>query len=250
MKNFILPIVMAVSTILSSYTADVQEMRHPLGIGSITNDFSSTTEVRHVSNFEKLTVSSAFIVKISDGHQNGQIKITAPDHALQKIKSKVVNGELKLYVEGKLQLNSNKILIEFPHQKLRNLSISGACNVTIDHQMKVDKFKADVSGASKLKANILSHDASIEISGSSTVQLLGNVGNLDVEATGASKFEGEQLKANIAEVEASGASKIKVWAVNALDIEASGASKVEYVNQRGLNPKIKKSGVSKVSVKS
>ena len=247
MKYIILPIAIGLTTILSSYTTETLKTYDYNDISISTSYVDAETEIRKVSSFEKLNVSSAITVQVVDGNSTGEIKVNAPKEAMSKIKTKVVNGVLNIYIEGRLTLNNQKIILEFPHQKLRDVSISGASSVTINHKMKIDKFNANVSGASKLKANLLTNDADIEISGSSAVTLTGNVSDLDVEATGASKFDGENLKANTANVEASGASKIKVWAVSNLDVEASGASKVEYINQKGLNPKIQKSGVSKVN---
>jgi Protein of unknown function (DUF2807). len=166
---------------------------------------------------------------------------------MEKIKTQVSNGILKIYVDGNLNLYNSKITVDFPHQKLRKITLSGASSFNANHVMKVDKFGVNVSGASLLKANLISNKILMEASGASKVFLKGNVQELAVKATGASKFEGEELKAAKVVVDASGASNAKVWAVDQLSVDASGASKVSYQSQKGLKTSIDKSGASKVT---
>lgn len=247
MKYIILPFALGLTTFITSCSMNAQGLKDNSLFETQEYNQSTIKEVRKISAFEGIDISSAIAVNVSDNHYNGNITITAPDKAMEKIKTQVSNGILKIYVDGNLNLYNSKITVDFPHQKLRKITLSGASSFNANHVMKVDKFGVNVSGASLLKANLISNKILMEASGASKVFLKGNVQELAVKATGASKFEGEELKAAKVVVDASGASNAKVWAVDQLSVDASGASKVSYQSQKGLKTSIDKSGASKVT---
>jgi hypothetical protein len=79
--------------------------------------------------------------------------------------------------------------------------------------------------------------------------LTGSVGQLNVEASGASDFKGFDLAVDFCTAKASGASDIKITVNKELSAEASGASDVRYKGS-GLIRDIKTSGASSISKRS
>jgi hypothetical protein len=80
------------------------------------------------------------------------------------------------------------------------------------------------------------------------VQLSGETERLNIEVSGASNVNAENLKAENARVETSGASKVSVFATDELWVNASGASKVAYSGSP-KNFTNKTTGASSVSQK-
>lgn len=68
----------------------------------------------------------------------------------------------------------------------------------------------------------------VAVSGASTVQVSGSAGEVDAEASGASRTRLQDLSAREAEVDATGASTIEVTVSERLTGSASGASTVTY----------------------
>ena len=89
----------------------------------------------------------------------------------------------------------------------------------------------------------------IDLSGASDMTLTGLVGQLNIEASGASDFKGYDLAVDYCNAKASGASDIKITVNKELSAEASGASDVNYKGS-GLMRDIKTSGSSSISRRS
>ena len=249
MKNIILPITVALSLSFISCSLNINGNRGLDFIESSTSyDSNMTNETRKVSQFDNVDISSAFKVVVTDNDYKGNVVVSAPSDALGKIVTKVVNGTLKVYVDGSISMkNGEKLEITFPHRKLRDIKISGASKLVADHVLKVDKLNVNLSGASSLDLNVVSNLIKLDHSGASKFKIKGNAQNFDANVSGASKLDAEDLKAANVKLKASGASSVKVWAVNDLKIDASGASKVSYKRQNGLSKSLDKSGASKIS---
>lgn len=247
MKNIILPITVVLSLTFFSCSVDINGNKG-LDFIESSSDSDMTQETRKISSFDNVDISSAFNVVVSDNDYKGNIVVSAPSHALGKVVTKVVNGTLKVYVDGNLSMKyGEKLEITFPHRKLRDIKISGASKLVANHTMKVDKLNVNLSGASNLDLNVVSNLIKLDHSGASKFKLAGNSQNFEANVSGASKLDAENLKAANVKLKASGASSVKVWAVNDLKIDASGASKVLYKKQNGLNKSLDKSGASKIS---
>lgn len=247
MKNIILPIFGAL--VLISCSIDINGKKGQDIIQNFdSSDVSIAKEIRNVSDFDNIEVSSAFNVIVTDNNFSGKIEVSAPEFAMEKIVTKVENGTLKIYVNSSINMrNGEKLEISFPHRKLRNIQLSGASKLVANHAIKVEKLAIDLTGASNLDLNIISNVLMLESSGASKFSVRGNVQTFDADISGASKLEADNLKAAKIKLDASGASKAKVWAVDELLVEASGASNVIYKSQNGLKKSIEKSGASKIS---
>jgi hypothetical protein len=84
----------------------------------------------------------------------------------------------------------------------------------------------------------------LRASGASTLQVSGTAGELDTDASGASRMRLEDLSATEAEVDATGASTIEVTVSGRLAGSASGASTVTYSGNPDVS--VSTSGASSV----
>ena len=211
------------------------------------------TVKRKLGSFDKISAGGAVSIKIVDGDYDGEITITASAETLESLKTKVTNNTLDISRDFKSKFglkkkNKGNVEITIPHRKLRSLKLSGASNLTAKHNLKVEDFKLDLSGASSANLNLLANKIDVDLSGASKVDVEGNVQKLDLDVSGASNFNGINLKASEANFDVSGASNLKVWAVNALKGSASGASSVKYKEVANLKMQVDTSGASSVKV--
>lgn len=105
--------------------------------------------------------------------------------------------------------------------------------------------KLDMSGATSASGTVMQEKFKLDLSGSSKIDLYGEVKDFRVQASGASKVIADTLLTHSAVVEVSGASKVSIWAEANVSINASGASKVSVY---GDKPNMTKStsGAAKV----
>ena len=212
-------------------------------------------ELRSLSGFHAINVSSAFDVYISQGNEEAVAISAASTEMKQRIKTSVENGVLIIRFENDKKFwkgwNSDKQKLKayISIKKLDNLKVSGACDVFFEEGISADDLSINFSGASDLKGKVNAKNLVVDISGASDITLTGNAASLKVEASGASDFKGFDLVTNFCDAKASGASSVNITVNKELNATASGASDVRFKGE-GLIREIKTSGASSVSRRS
>ena len=197
-----------------------------LAIGAFAQNLAS--ETRNVSSFTGLDASSAFTIELKKGSTQSVVIECEPQY-LPYVKTEVKNGILRLYFSSPTRLRRVNIkfnaYITVPD--LHFLDLSGACTLTTSDLFTPARFKADLSGASKVNGlRIHTKDADFDVSGASNLQMEVQCDRASFDFSGASK---STIKGVITQcsLEISGASKAN-WNIQAdqITLEASGASNV------------------------
>lgn len=164
------------------------------------------TEKRGVAGFNSVDVSGVFQVEIVAG-KDYSVEVQADDNVLPLVETKVDGNVLHIDLSEKASTRNDLIV-----------------RITAPNIERVE-----TTGAAKVTASGISNDSfAIESTGASKVNLSGQTAKLDIEITGASLVDAEQLQAVNVDINASGASKIAVNVSGELHSEASGASKIVY----------------------
>ena len=192
----------------------------------------SYAEVRTVSSFDKIKVSGALTIYLSQGNTQGLAISTQDGKYNDRIKTEVSGGVLNIYVDNGMWNNwnwSNKnVRAYITITDLQLLDVNGACSVKITDPISVNDMKLDLSGASSLSGNIKSNALKIDISGASSMNLDGTSQDLKIDASGASSFRGFDFTSINCAVDASGASDVNISVGKELQAQASGASSIKY----------------------
>jgi len=164
-----------------------------------------------VKSFSKLDVRSQFDVFLTQGNKE-ELMIETYQSLLPYVKVEQEKNTLRIYLDKKLNKikwnNKDHLLIAHVTVKdLDKISLSGACDLYMETDLKTDDLKISASGASDLDL--------MKIEGE----------NIKILTSGASDIDEGELIATKVTINASGASDgdIKVVA-NVLDMIASGAS--------------------------
>jgi len=184
------------------------------------------TEKRSVSSFTSIDASGAFDVEVVCQKEPG-VELEGDDNLLPLVKTEVRGNTLYLNPSSPFSVKrSIRVRISVPN--LESISSSGAVSFRIV-DVKNSKMKIAASGAS-----------SFDIAGETTV--------LDVDLSGATKIDAENLRAQRVKISMSGAGKATVYAAEQLDADVSGAGNVTYAgNPKTVNKKV--SGVGSVTKK-
>ena len=187
-----------------------------------------TSETRNISSFTGLDASSAFTIELKKGAIQSVVIECEPQY-LPYIKTEVKNGILKLYYTNPTlfrRVNSKfNAYITIPD--LNYLDLSEACTLSTSDLFTPSRFKADLSGASKVNGlRIHTKDVDIDVSGASNLQMEIQCDRATFDFSGASKstLKGVITQCNL---EISGVSRAQ-WNIQAekINLEASGASNV------------------------
>jgi hypothetical protein len=202
---------------------------------SINGSGDIVTLDENLSGFSQLEVSHTFQVNVSQGDAF-RVIVRVDDNVVEYLDVATVGKTLKIGLDSDRNYDLQRATIEaeVTMPKLNGLELSGASKVTVTGFVSQQELDIDLSGASVLNGDILTNDASVDLSGSSQIALSGSARNLRIGASGASVAHLADFQVGEATVEASGASVVTVNASSRLDAEASGASQVHYLGSPTL----------------
>ena len=203
------------------------------------------TQTYDFTDFTRVEVGSAFIVEIVQS-ESYSITITAGENLFDAIQVSKEGATLEISGRWKTPFPPPKAEIAMPD--LRELSLSGATNGSIEGFSSSHDIVIDLSGSSELKGNVTAGDAQFTISGESSIELEGSAGDMDVNASGASHVELSSFPVSNAYVVFTGASSGTINLNGRLDANLSGASDLRYVGEPTMG-NITTSGESTVSKK-
>lgn len=209
-------------------------------------------EVRQVGSFNKVDISSAFDVIITQGNEERVAVSSNIEGDNQNIISTVENGKLKIGYR-----NNNRKWYKNHHLKayiaVKNIEAiggSGASKIILEGTLAATNLQINLSGATDLKGNLAVHNKlKLDLSGASDVTLTGAAGAIDINASGASDVKAFDLTAGECYIDASGACNIRISVEKEMSADLSGASSVQYKGNAMIR-NIKTSGASNVSRKS
>jgi hypothetical protein len=202
--------------------------------------------------FQSIHVSNAFDVYITQGSEEAVAVSASETKYRDNIKVEVKNWVLKISYEKKkgflsgLRSDKMNLKVYISVKNIEKLNVSGFCNVYFDGIIKAENLKLVLSGSSDIKGALDVKKLNANISGASHAWISGTASQLDVNASGASRFNGYGLNADFCNVSASGASKVQITVNKELSAIASGASDVLYKGE-GVIRDVKASGAGKVS---
>ena len=212
----------------------------------LTGSGNVVTREETFSDFDKLNVSHAFTVDVSQGEEFSVV-IHIDDNVVEHLRVTESGGTLAIGLAPNFlfSIRSGTLRAEVTMPELTGPVLSGASRVSITGFKSTNNLSAELSGASRLQGDLDAGDAIFEVSGASRVALSGSAEKMRIDASGASQLDLEEFAVADADVKASGASTITVNPSGTLDVDASGASRVYYLGSPAMG-KIDTSGASSI----
>ena len=141
-------------------------------------------ESRTVSDFDRVKISNAMTVNIVCA-ETQSVEIRADESLIDNVKTKVVDGELRVFLDGKhLVINKKrKIEVNITVPTLNSLEASGACAVDVDGFSNED-FSVNASGASDVSIAV-NDEIYAHSSGASDIDYYGRPAVVNVSESGA-----------------------------------------------------------------
>jgi hypothetical protein len=152
------------------------------------------------------------------------VRVTADDNLLDLVEVRVDDGELEVDVDGWVDPRV-PIVVQVKAASLRGVEASGGTTV-VANGFSSEAFEVDASGGSTVDVDGDLGDVEVEASGGSTVSFVGYARAVRAELSGGSTLRAGLLDAQAMEVDASGGSWAEVCASGDVRVEASGGSSV------------------------
>ena len=206
-----------------------------------------TTEVRTASNFTQLDVENAFEVDVTYSATQELITVEAPENLHEFIEVNVVSGKLKVHFKHNKNISCNTaIKIHITTAELDGFDISGASKVVLNNPLNSTEFDLEASGASEFEGEVNVTNGDIKLSGASKVEINGTALDAFIELSGASVIRKYEFEIETLDIKLSGASNAYLTILNSMSVELSGASTLNYKGDPVIS-QINTSGASNIN---
>lgn len=181
--------------------------RAPFDMGeTVVGSGHVLVEPREVASFRRIHLKGAMTLEIEVGKDEA-LTIAADDNLLEFLSSEISSGELRLEVEGSLS-SRNPFVARITVPSLERLRVAGRAEV-LATGLEGESFELDVSGSCSGK-------------------LSGEVDTLEVSVAGSGRLDLAGLAARRAELEITGSLTAELRASERLLIDHSGSASVSY----------------------
>jgi hypothetical protein len=230
------------------------------------------TKTYQLDSFDGLEVSWVYQVDLIQSSKQ-KVEVEAPDFLMPYLMVKVRSNTLVLGcsslpsdIRRKMERGSYKVHATVALPELTHVEMSGASKMVADGQFKTSNFNMELSGATSLKELKLKADyATIECSGASKFQMIGDLKKVKMDLSGASKgnleSDGQDMDLDI-----SGSGKLELtggydnlkadlsaaahlWMKGTLGsfrLSGSGAAKADLTECATIEARVEMSGASSV----
>lgn len=207
---FLLPIVV-LALLVSSCSHDTID-----GSGNLTS------EIRNVANFTKVSSEGVFELNITQGASQS-VEIIGDDNIMSKVITKVVNNELRLYLDEDNNYRDISLQANITVPVITGLKNSGVGNVLILNVENDTDF------------NVLN-------SGSGNISIEGSAKSLSIKNEGTGTFDGFSFYVNDCNVSIEGSGDCRVNCTNNLNVKIEGSGNVYYLGTPTIDVNISGSG--------
>jgi len=202
-------------------------------VTSVNSVFADTQD-RHLTGFKAIDAQGSFDVYITQG-ANESVKVEAPGNIMERIRTEVSGGVLKIYNKNKssewnIELfgSHKKVIIYVVAKDLNAVNVSGSGDVYLKNGITTPALKLHVSGSGDLSGRVQVKDLETSVTGSGDVRLAGNAISSDVHVSGSGDFRGGDLTTISTAVRVSGSGDASVNASTKIDASVSGSGDVHY----------------------
>lgn len=219
MKKLLLSLVAFI--FLSAYAQETKLM----------NDANAVTRSLNGS-FTGIAVSSGIELLVTQGNEESIAVSASEQKHLDRLKTEVVNGTLKIYYDNKgitWKLSGKaKLKAYVSFKTLEKLNVSAGSEVTVNGTLKADKLKMDVSSGADFTGTINVTELHADVSSGAGMKVTGIAGKLIVDASSGADFKGYDFAVDFCDASASSGAAIHVTINKELNAKASSGGDIQY----------------------
>ena len=203
--------------------------------------FAQNDAVINDPNVQKRTLNGSFsAIQVSDGIElyltqgnEESIAISASeDKYLERYKTEVDNGTLKLYYDNKgMPWNTNdrrKLKAYVSFKTLQKLRASAGANVKMKSVLKTEKLESSFTSGARFDGEVDVETLDISSSSGAEINMTGKSGKLKVDVSSGAIFKGYELVVDFCDAEASSGAGVRINVNKELTVRASSGGGVRY----------------------
>jgi hypothetical protein len=201
-------------------------------------------EQREVTGFNEIAVSTGADLVIKQGEEES-LEIIGDDNLLQRIKTEVAGGKLKIYFSDqvfKSMSPSQDIKINISLKELNAISVAGSADIIAD-DLNTDSLDITISGSADTVLNNLNADTlNITVSGSGDFDISGKVETQTIRISGSGNYRAPELESAECDISISGSGDATVNVSDTLNVSVAGSGDVKYIGDPEIQQSVTGSG--------
>lgn len=201
-------------------------------------------ETRNVTGFHAIANSGHIVVEVRLGDSES-VRLEGDDAAIRQIETVVERGTLKIRFKRQSQrMNWGKVTAYVSARQLDELTQSGSGSISVLDPIVGKELNMSLSGSGKITFESAADVVNASISGSGSVSADGRAGQCNASISGSGRFDGADLKTQVANLRVSGSGNMSIHVDRQLDVSISGSGNIVYTGDAQTN--IQTSGSGKV----
>ncbi len=189
------------------------------------------TETEAVGDYDKISVTGAFKVKIVYGTP-GTLKIIADENLLEYIETYTKGSKLVIRINPEFSISHyTKLDIEVPADYLSQISLTGSGEIYNEKTFDWKNIKLNLIGSGKLDIKTGVNHLTAKLIGSGDIFLTGQAQTAKYSITGSGLISAKELKAGDVEATSTGSGEIRLQAVQRLNARVYGSGNIFYYGE-------------------
>ncbi len=189
------------------------------------------TETRKMTNYDKLSVTGPYQVKIVSGN-NHEVKITADENLMQAIDIYVKAGRLVIRTHPDFNIKKyTRLDVEVSAKYLSDIKLTGSGEVYNNYTFNWKNLKLSVTGSGNIDFDINVNHISAFVIGSGDTKLKGKAENLKINIAGSGNVDAKNLSTTNADIQITGSGDVYVKVQEKLNIKIFGSGNVYYYGE-------------------
>lgn len=209
-------------------------------INCIDGEGELVSDKRPVDGANGISVDIDADVSVING-KSEVINIVAQQNILEKIKTEVDGGLLKITSKGCFGTHEPvKIVVTLPG--LNRLDLAGSGRIYVPDTFVVDEIKLRISGSGKIDGKFIAASIESDVVGSGSIMLAGSANVQKIVIAGSGDILADKMPCNEATVKMAGSGNASVYAIKDLEVKVTGSGTVRYRGKPDLTSKVIGSG--------
>ena len=218
--------------------------------------YDANAEARTVGSFNAIKVSHGIELLLKQGNEEG-VAVSANEKKYRDaIKTEVVNGELRIYVDQsfdkwwkQLRLKEKYLRAYVSFKNLEKVDGSSGAKITIDGNLNSAVLAVELSSGATFKGDLKAMNLSIDQSSGGKSYVSGNVENLNVTASSGGHFYGYDLVVDKCKADASSGGKMQINVAKEMVAYASSGGSIDYKGEAAVIMDVSTSSGGKIKRK-
>jgi hypothetical protein len=182
-------------------------------------------------SFTAISVSSGIDLYLTQGNEE-KVAVSAFDQKhLDRLKTEVVNGTLKIYYDNKgvtWKSNNRKLKAYVSFKTLAKLYASAGSEVSVNGNISTESLDLKVSSGAGFNGAVNTKELLADVSSGAGVKISGKADKLKVEVSSGADFKGYDFVTDYCDASASSGAGIQVTINKELSAKASSGADIRY----------------------